>query len=338
MKNILVINVNWVGDAVFSTPVFKALKQNFPGGKVSCLAVPRVREILEQAPGVDDVIIYDEEGKDSGPLAKLKLIARLRREKFDAVFILHRSLTRALLVYLAGIPQRIGYDTKNRGFLLTKRITVPAETIHRSDQYLKVLEASGIKINDRICELTENAAEVEKINAVLNAYGVKQTDFVVVVHVGGNWDLKRWPQENFALLIKHLARRYQAKVIIPGTSADLSSAKAIAAQSEVDPIVLAGQTSLKGLMALFARADLVISSDSGPLHIASSLGADVVGLFGPTRPEVTGPRGKGRTYILQKDTGCNRHPCYHLTCTDNTCMQAITVQDVLDTIKKIRDP
>jgi len=122
MKNILVFNVNWVGDVIFASPIFRALKQKYPQARVTCLAVPRVKEILQCCPGLDEVIEYDEKGRHRGLWAKLSLIRRVRKQKFDAAFLLHRSWTRALLVFLAGIPVRVGYDTKKRGALLTHKV------------------------------------------------------------------------------------------------------------------------------------------------------------------------------------------------------------------------
>src|SRR5271163_4239112 len=98
MNNILVVNVNWLGDAVFSTPVFKTLKKTYPQARITCLCVPRVKQVLEYCPYVDNIIIYDEDGKHSFFWQKLKLILDLKKEKFDAAFILHRSMTRGLLV------------------------------------------------------------------------------------------------------------------------------------------------------------------------------------------------------------------------------------------------
>src|SRR4051812_6816771 len=115
MKRILVVNVNWLGDVIFSSPVFKAIKENYPQAHVACLAVPRVHEILESISGIDEIITYDERGRHRNPLAKIDLILDLKRRQFDTAFLLHGSLTRALLVYLAGIPQRVGYGTKSRG-------------------------------------------------------------------------------------------------------------------------------------------------------------------------------------------------------------------------------
>ena len=102
MNKILVVNVNWLGDVIFSSPIFKALKTAYPQAKISCLTVPRVREILESIPGIDEIIVYDEQGVHRNPLAKLRLIRELSQKHFDAAFLLHRSLTRALFVFLRG--------------------------------------------------------------------------------------------------------------------------------------------------------------------------------------------------------------------------------------------
>src|SRR5208283_21428 len=131
MNNILVVNVNWLGDAVFSIPVFKALKKTYPQVHLACLCVPRVKEVLQYCPYVDKAITYDERGKHRSPWAKWKLIRYLKKEKFDAAFLLHRSMTRSLMVYLAGIPLRIGYGKLK--VLLTHPVVMRQEDVHRSD-------------------------------------------------------------------------------------------------------------------------------------------------------------------------------------------------------------
>ncbi len=338
MKKILIVNVNWMGDAIFSTPVFRALKEAYPAAKVSCLAVPRVKEILESIPQIDEIMIYDEKGTHWNPLAKARLICELRRRHFDAAFLLHRSLTKAFLVFAAGIPQRIGYDTKGRGFFLTHRLKALKTAAHRCDDYLNIIESFGIPVKDRRTFLNVCREPQEEIIGVLASHKISEQDFLVVVHAGGNWDLKRWPEKNFSLLIERLMTGANVRVIITGTREDVPLADRIASQSRCQPLILAGQITLKQLIALMKRANLVISADSGPLHIASSVGTDVIGLFGPTRPEITGPRGKGRSFILQHDVGCNFKPCYYLECPDNICMQSVTVEEVLDVVRQIRNP
>ena len=339
MNNILVVNVNWVGDVIFSTPVFKALKRTYPKARVSALAVPRVKEILESCPFVDEIIIYDEKGAHKSPFAKLKLIEELKTRKFDVAFLLHRSLTRALLVYWAGIPQRVGYDTKGRGFFLTHKVKPIGniDQIHRCDYYLNVIESFGVKVDDRTCELRVNDEARQTIEETLKKNGIASQDFLIVVNAGGNWDLKRWPKVNFARLIDCLEGENNIKVVIPGAKKDKELIQEITQLTSHKPVILTGQTSLKELAALLKRANLVIAADTGPLHLANCVGTSVIGLFGPTRPEVTGPRGKGRFIILQNDVGCNPVPCYRLDCPSNVCMQSISVEDVINEVKRIRD-
>lgn len=329
MKNILVVNVNWIGDVVFSTPVFRALRHHYPDAKICCMAVPRVVPVLQCCPYVDDVIIYDDQGADKWLWRKWMMIRRLRRFHFDAAFLLHRSWTRAFLVYLAGVKIRVGYDLKDLGRLLTHTVDVPDPGCHRSDYYLRVIESYGVPVSDRTVEVVPRQDDRIQIRSYLALKGVGETDFLVIVNAGGNWDLKRWSKENFALLVEHLTRQMRAKVVLTGAEKDIPLVNDIRDQSRSDAIVLAGKTQLPTLFALMERADLVISSDSGPLHIASSVGTDTIAIFGPTRPEVTGPRGRGCSVVLQKELPCNITACYRLDCPDNQCMRQVVVDDVL---------
>ena len=333
MNNILVVNVNWLGDAVFSIPVFKALKKTYPQARLTCLCMPRVKEVLQFCPYVDKIIIYDERGKHLFPWRKWKLIRYLKKERFDAAFLLHRSMTRALMVYLAGIPLRIGYG-KLKG-LLTNSVPMKAEDIHRCDYYLKVLEGYGIKVQDRLCELRLNLADMQNLDIKLSTAGISLTESYVVLNAGGNWDLKRWSPDSFAILAKRMNQESGLKIVLSGGNKDKEYCQRIAQAADIGAVVLAGETTLGESLALYKRALVVISTDSGPLHLAHSVGADVIGIYGPTRPEITGPRGSGRFQILFKDVGCNKAPCYHLACTNNVCMQSVTVDDVCQAFKRI---
>jgi heptosyltransferase II len=335
MNRILVINVNWIGDVIFSSPVFAALKRSYPQAEVSCLAVPRVKEVLDCIPSIDQVLIYDERGSDRTPWAKWALIQRLRQKRFDAVFILHRSLTRALLAALAGIPRRFGYDEKGRGFLLTDPVAPVPCPIHRSDHYLRVVESAGIRVDDRTCALRPPSAAVHAVQSLLSAGSIRPGEPFIVVNPGGNWDLKRWPEKNYVRLINALSCEFGYPIVLSGSPADVDLAERIAQGSTRRPVVLAGRTNLKELMALMQLSHFVVSADSGPLHLASSVGARGVGIFGPTRPEITGPRGKGNFKVLIKDVGCNRQPCYHLQCPDNICMRSISEHEIIDALRQI---
>jgi heptosyltransferase-2 len=330
MKNILVVNVNWLGDVIFSSPIFRALKKQYPDARISCLVPPRVQDVLACIPEIDETIVYDEKGAHRFPWSKLRLVLQLRAKRFDAAFLLHRSLTKAMLVFLAGIPIRVGYDTKKRKAFLTHPVKEETK-MHRSDYYLNVIESYGIPVLNRTCYLSLPAEATAKAEELLKKAGINHEPFIIV-NPGGNWNMKRWPKENYRKLIKQLALKN--KIVITGSQKDISLAKEISQDVLPRPAILAGQTGLKELMGIMQKASLIISADSGPLHVANALGVKTIGIFGPTRREITGPKGSGPAIILQKEVGCNVDACYHLTCPDNICMQAVTVEDVLDAIKK----
>ncbi|MCA9401887.1 MAG: lipopolysaccharide heptosyltransferase II [Candidatus Omnitrophica bacterium] len=332
MRNILVINVNWLGDVVFSSPVFPALKKQYPRAKIVCLAVPRVCPAIECMEGVDEVIAYDEKGKHRSVLGKLTLIIRLRKYHFQAAFILHKSLTRALIARLAGIPIRVGYDTKKRAKHLTHIVEHSPAEEHRSSYYLRVIQSFGVEIQEPTCRLQVSEVHKNSIRGKLASLDISDQDFVLVVHVCGNWDLKRWPQGSFRNCIEKLSQSAKYKIVIPGTEKDRRWIHGILQGLQPAPVLMIGNTDLKEFIALMQRADLVLSADSGPLHVANAVGTYTVALYGPTRPEITGPRGAGKFQILQHDVGCNRQPCYHLTCPDNICMQSITVEQVINAV------
>ncbi len=335
MNRILVVNVNWIGDVVFTSPVFKALRKTYPQARITCLALPRVKEILESIPEIDDIVLYDERKKDRGLFAKWKLIRHLRQQKFDIAFLLHRSLTRALLVALAGIPKRVGYNEKGRGFFLTHPVDAISCTIHRSDHYLRLVETYGVKVTDRRCRLKVDDSSRQRIQTVFAQKGIGNEEPLVVLHPGGNWEQKRWPLANFALLADRIVEEFGWRVILTGTQDDRGLCQQITKRTQHPLTVLAGEMGLKDLLALLQRARLVISADSGPIHLANSIGGRVIGIFGPTRPEITAPRGSGQRVLLQKDVGCNENACYNLRCPDNLCMRAISVNDVIEAIRQI---
>ncbi|MBN2097714.1 MAG: lipopolysaccharide heptosyltransferase II [Candidatus Omnitrophica bacterium] len=335
MKRILIVNVNWRGDVLFSTPFLRAIRENFPEAFIATLVVPRCVPILENNPDLNEIIVFDERGKQRGLWGKMKLIRLLRTKNFDLAFILHRSLTRTLICWLAGIPERVGYYTKKRSLFLTKNIFAQAEPVHKVDYFLKIAQDYGVPVKNRDYQFLISQDNRDYADKLLQEQGVKKGDFLVVLNPGGNWDLKRWPKENFALLGDSLVEKYQARVLITGAAKDIKLAEEIAALMKNQPLLLCGKTTLGELAALMAKVNLVVANDSGPMHIALSQGAKVIALFGPTAPKITGPYGRGNYTVIQKDVGC-AVPCYELNCTDQRCMKAISVQEVLQAIAKMR--
>ncbi len=336
-KRILIFNVNWLGDVLFSTATIRNIRRNYPDSFIACAIPGRCYQILKGNPHLDEIIIFDEKERQKGTLAKLKFVQLLKSKKFDAVFLLHRSLTRALICRLAGIPERIGYYTKKRGFLLTKRIApIGKDALHRIDYYLNIIEKAGLKVEDRYLEFFIDESDIKFVDEFLDKKGISGEDLLAVINPGGNWLPKRWPQEHWAALADKLISEFGAKVIITGGYSDIAVTHKIRDLMKEKPIVASGVFNLKQLGALCKRADLFITADTGPLHIANASGTKrIIALFGPTSPEITGPYPLEGTVVLSKGVGC-KIPCYMVNCKDNRCMKAIKPEDVINEIRSLK--
>jgi len=335
-KRILIFNVNWIGDVLFSTAVIRNIRRNFPESFIACVIPSRCYPVLKGNPHIDEVIIFDERDRHRSIFKKLSFVRMLKSKRFDQAILLHGCLTRALICYLAGIPERIGYDTKKRAFLLTKKIPAPArDALHRIDYYLNIIEKAGIRAEDRYLEFFYKQDDQSFVEGFLKNYGVKNEDYLVGINPGGNWLQKRWLPEYWAQLSDKLISDLKVKVIITGGTKDLELADSIRRQMHQKPIIAASKLNLKQSGALFNRLDLFITSDTGPLHIANAVGAKkIVALFGPTDPNITGPFPLTNVTIVRKSISC-KIPCYVVDCKDNRCMKLITPGEVFDNVKKL---
>jgi lipopolysaccharide heptosyltransferase II len=333
-KRILIFNVNWLGDVLFSTAAIRNIRRNYPSSFIACVIPSRCYPVLKGNPHLDEIIIFDEKDRHKGIIAKLNFVKLLKSKNFDIVFLLHRSFRRALICRLAGIPQRIGYHTKKRAFLLTQAILPPAkDSLHRIDYYLNVIEKAGLRLEDRYLEFFVGDEDIGFVNDFLSKASITKDDFLVAINPGGNWLPKRWPKEYWALLADKLIHKLNARVIITGSLSDVGLAREIKNLIKGKPILACGVFNIKQLGALAKRVDLFITADTGPLHIANAVGTKrIIALFGPTSPEVTGPYPLTNVVILQKKVGC-RIPCYVVGCKDNHCMKAITPEEVFEKIK-----
>ncbi len=336
-KRILIFNVNWLGDVLFSTATIRNIRRNYPESYIACVIPSRCYLILKGNPYLDEVIIFDENDRHKGIFSKLDFVRFLKNKRFDTVFLLHRSFSRALICRLAGISERIGHYTRKRAFLLTKKILPPRkDSLHRIDYYLDVIEKAGLRVEDRYLDFIFAPEDQKVVDDFLSKNSVGSDDFVAALNPGGNWYLKRWPKDYWALLADKLIKELKAKVIITGSASDLPLANQIKEEMKEKPLVACGVFNIKQLGALAKSVDLFITADTGPMHIANAVGAKkIIAIFGPTAKEITGPYPETNVVILQKDVGCVI-PCYKVNCRDNRCMRAVMPDDVLAEVKKIK--
>ena len=299
---ILVFTKNWLGDVLFEIPALQALRENFPQARIVVLAPARCQEILEAVPFIDEVRVFDERVSERSIPSKFRFVAWLRREKFNQVFLFHRSFTRAFLSLLGGIPERIGFETPKRRWVLTRPVSVPRGLVHQVDYFLVLLKWAGLKVKFGAPYRFFYRAEDEvKAQHLVETSGLKEKSFAAF-HLGANWKPKKWPAGHFLKLAELVEKNFSCPVVLTGGTEEESVAQELIEQTtratRARLISLCGKTSLGVLGALYQRAAFVVSSDSGPLHIASGVGTPVVALFGPTSPELTGPRGTGKKVVI----------------------------------------
>ncbi|MGE5279620.1 MAG: lipopolysaccharide heptosyltransferase II [Deltaproteobacteria bacterium] len=333
-EKIIVVEVNWLGDILFSTPALRALRRDHPRAYIAVLVVPRGKQVLSGNPYIDELIIFDEEKRHRGWRGKWRLVRDLKIRRFTLAYILRPSVSRTLLLWLAGVKRRIGFDRK-APFLLTEAVAPPQDArMHRGDVYYYLVERQKIPAGERFCDFYVAPADRVYIDDFLRLRGCGRGRSFAALHVGGNWEPKRWPKDSFAELVRRLREEYDVQAVISGSVLDDPLAREIADALATKPVIACGQTTLRQLGALFERAAVVVSADSGPLHVAAAVKARVIGLFGPTDPVVTGPLGLGDLAILRPAEMSCAVPCYERACPDNRCMKAITVDQVLEEAEK----
>jgi len=337
-RRILVVRTDRIGDVLLSTPVIKALREKYPQAYISMVVAPYARDIVEGNPYLDEVIIYDKDIKHKSWLRCLKFARRLRNKKFDLAVILHPTNRMHLLVFLAGIPKRLGYNRKF-GFLnnLAKAHLKQEGRLHEAEYNLDLISSLGVSGNAQDLFMPIRPESEEWTKDLFSGYGIKETDKLLAINPGASCPSKIWPQDNFARAAEILAGRHNLKILIVSGPKDIPLANMIAEKIGDKALNLSGKTSVSQLASILKRCVLFISNDSGPVHIASSLGVPVISIFGRNQaglsPRRWGPLGKQDRY-LYKDIGCLQ--CLAHNCKKEfACLKAISVEDVLSAAESI---
>jgi heptosyltransferase-2 len=331
---ILISRTDRIGDVVLSTPVIKALRNRFPQAYISMMVAPCARDIVEGNPYLDEVIIYDKNGKHKSWLRSIKFASSLRKKKFDLAVILHPTNRMHLLTFLAAIPERLGYNRKF-GFLLNHRKphTKQEAAKHEAEYNLDLLRDYSISGNPADLFMPIKVESEAYVDELFRKEGISPTDKLLAINPGASCPSKIWPTERFRQVCEKLINLYSLKILILTGPKDISLADKITLHYEAKGRVinLAGKTSLSQMASILKRCALFISNDSGPVHIASALDTPVISIFGRKQPGLSprrwGPLGKNDKY-LHKDIGCIQ--CLAHNCKKEfSCLRAISVDDVV---------
>ena len=331
VKRILIRSVNWIGDAVMTTPAIGIIRENFPLAEITILANPLVSPVFAHHPWVDRVMTFDENVAHKGLTGRLRLAAELRKHSFDLAIILPNSLNAALVPWLAGIPLRLGKKGDGRSLLLTHgfpRSLQPA-AVHQSQNYLAMMEHFGISGGNKPQLLVTSDDEDNAIASRLAENGIKAGDFVLGINPGATYgSAKRWYPDRFASVACKLAAAWGAKVVITGGPSETAIAADIERDLAGNCLNMAGRTSVRELMALVKRCNFFITNDSGPMHLAAAFGVPLVAIFGSTDHSTTYPLSDN-AIVVRESVDCA--PCMKRECpTDHICMKAVMPETVID--------
>lgn len=326
-RSILIVNPFGIGDVLFTTPVIRAVRGAFPDSRVWYLCNRRTEPILRDNPHLAGLIVYERDEHvrawrrsiGEGLRMQWGLIAQLRRPRFDLMIDLSLGDRYAFAMRLLGVRRAIGFDYRRRGRFLTGAMAIDGfHGAHVVEFQRALLNFMGIRMLESEMELPVSREDLDWADAWLRERGLAgQRPLIGIVPAGGiSWGQgapnRRWSVDGFAAVGDALAERHGARIILLGEAGDRDTCQAVARRMQAGTVDAAGQTSLRQLIGLLKRLDLVVCNDGGPLHIAVSQDVKTVSVFGPVDPAVYGPYPPGESrhrVVSHLELPCR--PCYH---------------------------
>ena len=339
MNRILVRGVNWVGDTILTYPTVQKLKSLFPHSHLAILVPSHLIDLWKTFPYADEIIPFQKKRGFGSIWEDLNLSQSLKDRNFDLAIIFPRSFRSAFQAYLARIPIRIGYQDEGRSLFLTHGIrrTEEIRRSHRVHYFQKLTDSLGQAEGSSSPRIFLREEDRKWAEQKLRDLGIQDGRPLIGMNPGATYGLaKCWYPERFGELGKRLFEKWKATVLLFGKEEERPIAKEILQHLKEGGIDLTGKTHLLQLAALLERCQLIVTNDTGTMHVATAVGAPVVALFGSTDPSTTGPWGDGHI-VIRKDVPCS--PCLKRICpTDHRCMELITVDEVEEIIdKKLRE-
>ncbi len=336
--NIIIVKTSAIGDVTHSLPALKALRGQFPRAVISWLVEEEAADILVGHPDIDRLLISPRKrwlrqlkaGKIFPTIREIWRFTReLRAVKYDLLLDFQGLLKSSIFIALCRARRKVGFGrgmehSEGSYLFLNEKIAPVSMDIHAVERELHLLNAIGIKTGQTACELPIAPQSRKEAADILRRAGADHTRPLVVLNPMTTWPTKHWPPESFAALSRLLATK-GARIAFTGSPADRDEIAAIIRKSQTRALNLAGKTNLRQLAAVFAGAAVVISTDTGPMHIAAAAGVPVVALFGPTAPWRTGPHG-GQHTIIRTAPSCS--PCFKKECPTSSCMKDIKAEEV----------
>ncbi|MBS3902764.1 MAG: lipopolysaccharide heptosyltransferase II [Anaplasmataceae bacterium] len=324
---------NWIGDLVMATPVLAALKKAYPEAKLTAMVRNPLGDLLTNDPYIDELFCFDKPRGFARRDAQRDIVGKIAQGKYDLGVLLTNSFSSAWWFWQGKITRRLGYSTQWRSLLLTDRPALPKKIFaqHLVQTYQQLLFPLGIRSQGLFPKLYLREQEVVEARKLLKDFGVNSPETPLIgINPGAAYgSAKCWLPERFREVAVRLLKETKAMILFFGDRSGVPLVKEICRDLPGRVINLAGITSLRELMALVDLCDVLLTNDSGPMHIADALNTEVVAIFGSTDPKVTGPYRKG--VVINKQVQCS--PCFKRTCPiDFRCMKEITTNEVVNAL------
>jgi len=322
---ILLVRDDRIGDLVLATPALRALRETYPKSHIAMLVNTYAKDIVVGSPDLDEVLVHNRDGF-------LKLLKEIKEKKFDVVIVLFPTFKTALLGFLGRIPLRISTGFKFYQFLFNRLVYLRRSQSlkHEIEYNLELVRLIGADTKDKNPAVVINKEDEEFVDRFLKDAGIKSDDLLIGLNPGSGLSARKWKEENFAELAKNLSKKLNAKILILWGPKDKELAKKVSDLSG-GVAKLAFETNLRQLAALMKRCTLIVTNNTGPMHIAAAAGATMVEIFDPKwacSPTRWGHTGDGNI-ILKPDIDC-RKKCDPEECEHFDCMDMITVEIVFE--------
>lgn len=332
IRRILVVKPRAIGDVLLSTAVLPDLRREFKNSSIDFLVEDFASPVLEGNPYIDKVITFGTKSDSS-----FSIISKIRRRHFDLVIDLFANPRTAVITLLSGAKYRVGFPFKWRRFAYNILVSPRGGEVHNVEFNLDALRRLGIEITSRAPVFFLDDRSKEFAGTFISNNGLEEGDFISI-NIGGGWDIKRWPVEKFIELCGMIDSRLHRRVVVLYGPSEEAEAARIARSSGA---VLAPQTSLKEMGAILKASELLVTNDSGPMHIAAALGVPTLAIFGPTSPHLQGPYGNVSEIVRNEKLGCLE--CNLTKCPiGNPCMKKLDAEIVYEHLQillaKVREP
>ncbi len=336
---ILIVKLSAIGDVVHSLPVLYALREKFPSAHIAWLLEEAASSLLEGHPLLDRLIVSRRKswlkalghtGNRKRAISEIRsFIHELRDTEYDVVLDLHALLKSGLLIFLARGKRKIGYLQGDEGssFFLNEKIPPYDIEEHAVLRYMNLAHYLGARPNGYYFPIPISDADKCAVKRILEEEKIKEP--FVAINPLAKWDSKLWDKKKFARLADRCVKELGLSVIFTGGKEDELEVRLIMEGMQEKALNLCGRTNLRELAYLYNLSRVMITTDTGPMHIAAAVETPVVALFGPTAPWRTGPFGEGHI-VVRRNLPCS--PCFKKKCTDTQCMQQIEVEEVLQAI------